>query len=297
MSRFPKRALKATETFFPPVLARFLADLETTKTTEDVWDLIVGLSTAYGLPIVDYVYATDYRNWERAQFIRTTLPGEWLEEVQKRPLIRHTSVFRMHGCVHLTPVVIGSEFLPEIEPVSDDKRDHIMIGDAMGLKSGLAIPLRMGDPGQAGLIAFGGPHRRDKFLSMLPEIGWVLHSAALSAHARYTELFKLEFIGRNQLTPKHKELIQLVGQGLMDKEIAHILGITFSAVRQRLVAVQAKTGTRNRAELAALAQRVGLIDDPMLRTHEDDLTIFITTGDGTSGTELRRPTPGTEAAE
>jgi hypothetical protein len=43
--------------------------------------------------------------------------------------------------------------------------------------------------------------------------------------------------------------------------------------------------TRNRIDLAALAVRIGLVEDPCLRAHSNELTVFITTGDDVSGVE------------
>ena len=71
----------------------------------------------------------------------------------------------------------------------------------------------------------------------------------------------------------------------MDKQIATELGVSVSAVRQRLTVVQNKTGAQNRADLAALAMRMGLISDPLLKPHAEELTVFLSTGDGKSGKE------------
>lgn len=288
--------VRDTEKFIPIELLDFLTRLETTVKTDDVWALILGLASDLGLSAVDYVYATDYRNWEKAQFIRTTFDSRWLDYVRQFPHIRYTSNFRMHGCRYLTPVRVGLAYLDDMGPVCADKRRHLELSAQMGMEAGVAFPLRMGDPGQAAILAFGGRYSREEFNALLAEHSWTLHAAALSAHARYTELFKVEFIERNQLTDKQKELIMLVGQGLMDKQIAHLIGISFSAVRQRLSAVQQKTGAQNRADLAALAARVGLVPDPLLRGN-DDLTVFLSTGDGKTGSEVRRrPLPQEKAA-
>lgn len=288
MEHFDHTPVQATETFLPKALLNFLLGLERTRSTEDVWQLVLDLAGSMGLDAVDYVYATDFRNWEKAQFIRTTFDSTWLEHVKRFPHIRHTSNFRMHGCRYLTPVKVGLAYVDRMGPISLEKRRHLELSARMGLEAGLAIPLRMGDPGQAALLAVGGRFDSDSFDQIIDQHGWTLHAAALSAHARYTELFKSEFIDRNELTDKQKELLILVGQGLMDKQIAHHLGISFSAVRQRLAAVQHKTGTLNRADLAALAARAGLVPDPLLRDYDDDLTVFLSTGDGKTGKEVRQ---------
>ncbi len=296
MEHFDGTAVRGTETFLPERLLAFLLKLERTQSTDAVWELILSLAEELGLPVVDYVYATDFRNWEQAQFIRTTFTSDWLEYVRQFPHIRYTSNFRMHGCRYLTPVKLGQAYFDLMGEISPDKRRHLSLSAKMGLEAGVGFPLRMGDPGHAALLAFGGDYTAAEFDGLLAEHGHTLHAAALSAHTRYTELFKVEFIERNQLTDKQKELLRLVGQGLMDKQIAYQLGVSFSAVRQRLATVQQKTGAQNRADLAALAARVGLTPDPLLKAHSDHLTVFLSTGDGKTGTEVRRPEPGPPAA-
>jgi DNA-binding CsgD family transcriptional regulator len=289
MEHFDGAAVAATETFVPARLLDFLLRLEATRTTDAVWELFLDLAHGLELTVVDYVYATDFRNWEQAQFIRTTFTSDWLERLRAYPHIRDTSNFRIHGCRYLTPLKIGPAYLPLMGEISDDKRRHVHLAAEQGLNAGVAFPLRMGDPGHAALIAFGGSHGAEAFDALLTRHGWTLHAAALAGHARYAELFKTEFVKRNHLTPKQKELLRLVGHGMMDKQIAHALGISFSAVRQRLSSVQAKTGAQNRADLAALAARIGLVPDPLLKAHGDDLTVFVCTGDGRTGTEVRPP--------
>lgn len=279
--------IRGTETFIPERLLDFLLRLERTKTTDEVWDLLLEMAKGLGLTAVDYNYATDYRNWEQAQFIRTTMTSKWFDYLKQFPHIRYTSNFRMHGCKYLTPIMIGPAYFDEMGEISAEKRRHVLLAAEMGLEAGVAFPLRMGDPGQAAILMYGGRYTRAEFDKIMAEHGWTLHAASLSAHARYTELFKLEFVERNQLTEKQKDLIRLVGEGLMDKQIAHELGISFSAVRQRLAAVQQKTGAQNRADLAALAMRVGLVADPLLKAHPEDLTVFLCTGDGQTGREVR----------
>ncbi|WP_300443403.1 autoinducer binding domain-containing protein [uncultured Mameliella sp.] len=203
MTHFDGTALQGTEKFIPPRLLDFLVQLEATTTTEHVWDLIVGLARDLGLTVVDYVYATDFRNWEQAQFIRTTIDSRWFDDLRRFPHIRYTSAFRMHGCRYLTPIMVGEEYLDEMGEISGDRRRHVRIGAEMGMRAGISIPLRMGDPGQAALITLGG------------DLG--------------------------------------------------------------------------RADLAALAARAGLVSAPLLRAHGDDLTVFLCTGDGKTGTEVRRP--------
>ncbi|GEM_PF-1453801 len=285
------RKVVGNECFIPLRLRDFLIALEATDTSEEIWNLLVDLCTGINLPIVDYVCATDYRRWEKAQFIRTTFHSDWIRKARADPSIRKLSYFRTHAVQYLTPITVGLAYVDEMANVRADRLEIMRVTSKMGLNAGFAVPLRMNEPGQAAILVMGGPQSRAEFDPILAEHGWTMHAAALSAHTRYSELFKAEFVERNHLTVKQQELVRLVGRGLLDKEIAHELGISFSAVRQRLAAVQAKTGVLNRAELAALAMRVGLIADPTLKPHAAELTVFLSTGDGKTGSEAEHHYP------
>ncbi|MEL7116097.1 MAG: LuxR C-terminal-related transcriptional regulator [Pseudomonadota bacterium] len=292
MNEMYVRTIAQNELYVPPLLREHLIALEATRTSEDVWTLLLSLAAALDLPIVEYIFATDHRNWEQVQFIRTTVSSDWIPVAQSDPDVRRESAFRTHSIRYLTPYTAGWAYVDDMPGLSPKRRAFIKeVKENFGVNSSFVVPLRMTEPGQAAHIAFGGPQDREVFDELLVEHGWTLHTFALSAHMRYVELFKSEFLGRNQLTDKQKELLQLLGLGLLDKQIAHELGISFSAVRQRLAAVQQKTGTSNRAELAALAMRVGLVADPLLKSHGSDLTVFLSMGDGKTGVETLRHEP------
>ncbi len=59
--------------------------------------------------------------------------------------------------------------------------------------------------------------------------------------------------------------MELIGQGLQDKQVAFELGVSISAVRQRMNHLLDKTGRQSRAELAALAMSLGILPDPLNR--------------------------------
>jgi len=282
------RMVKPQESLAPERLTRFLMQLETTHSSQDVWELIVELSQGLGLGLVDYVCATDYRDWEKAQFIRTTAGSEWIDFARDNPNIRRMSYFRTHAVRYLTPIYVGIGYAELYQP-SPDRLEIMKLSEKVGLKTGIGIPLRMSDPGQAAILLFGGKMERAEFETLMAREGWTLHAAALSAHTRYMELFRAEFVTRNRLSEKQRELITLVGQGFLDKQISHTLGISVSAVRQRMASALTRTGAANRAELAAMAMRVGLVPDPTLKPHDADLTVFLSTGDGRCGIEAKTP--------
>ncbi len=266
-------AIQESETFIPERLLRFLVDLEGVTATTEVWDLLVETAARMSLPFVEYTYATDFRNPHRPRFVHTTLEGAWLGWSEVCPDRRETVSFEGHGYEYLTPVTLGVSYFETMGTISAECRQHLMMAAQLGIDAAVAFPLRTGIEGQAAMLSFGGRYTRAEFDDLLTRNGWTLHAMAQSAHLRYTELLKGEIVAQFGLTRKQKELVSLVGLGMMDKQIAHTLGISFSAVRQRLATVQQKTGAQNRADLAALSVRLDLVPDPLLRDQEGQVTI------------------------
>ena len=61
------------------------------------------------------------------------------------------------------------------------------------------------------------------------------------------------------LTPREREILTLIGQGMSNKAIARHLGISAHTVKYHLEAVFAKLGVRSRAEAVTTGLRQGLV--------------------------------------
>ncbi|WP_018489617.1 MULTISPECIES: response regulator [unclassified Streptomyces] len=64
--------------------------------------------------------------------------------------------------------------------------------------------------------------------------------------------------GAAHLSPREREVVVLLAEGLTNAEIATALSITVGTVKTHLTNVQAKLGARNRVEIAAWAWRNGV---------------------------------------
>lgn len=62
-----------------------------------------------------------------------------------------------------------------------------------------------------------------------------------------------------ELSPREVEVIELVVDGLSNKQIAGRLGISGRTVRAHIGSAMEKTGTRTRTQLAVHALRTGLV--------------------------------------
>jgi DNA-binding NarL/FixJ family response regulator len=69
-------------------------------------------------------------------------------------------------------------------------------------------------------------------------------------------------------TPREREIIKLVAEGLKSKEIAEALGISLKTVETHRSNTLRKLGIRNAAELTAYAIKEGLVKQPILKGDE-----------------------------
>jgi DNA-binding NarL/FixJ family response regulator len=68
-----------------------------------------------------------------------------------------------------------------------------------------------------------------------------------------------ERVGRSTLSSREQEVLELVVNGLTNKEIAHALGISDITARNHVISVLAKLDAKDRTEAATIALRRGLV--------------------------------------
>ncbi len=61
------------------------------------------------------------------------------------------------------------------------------------------------------------------------------------------------------LTPREREVLQLIGEGLSNQEIAERLGLSIHTVQSHRIHIMNKLGLHNRAQLVSYAVRLGLL--------------------------------------
>ncbi|MEQ9694854.1 LuxR C-terminal-related transcriptional regulator [Shimia sp. SDUM112013] len=274
----PRRELVPAEQYTPDLLQGYLVDLEATRHSSEVWRLLVELGRKLNLPYVDLISASSYAEWKKTLFVRTSYDSSWLNSVNQDPDLAKWSYFRSHALHYLTPLAVGVEFVDEYRHIPQARYKVLEEAARRGLRAGFSIPLRVHAPPQAALITFSGNHSKREMEKIIQTHGWVLHVAALSGHQRYLTHFASEFSERNKITAKQRELLEMIGNGQQDKSIADALGVTVSAVRQRMNNILKKTGLSNRAELAALAMSMGILPDPLSRQSEGSQAVLVQMG-------------------
>lgn len=270
-----RRGMLAAERHTPELLHGFLADLEGTQSSAEVWALIVEIGRTLNLPYIDFICANNFSDWKRTLFIRTSYDSSWLNTLNDDPETSRWSYFRTHAINRLTPIAVGIEFTDEYHHIPERRYAVLKEAARRGLRSGFSIPLRLNAPPQAALITFCGDHSKREMRHIIQTHGWVLNTVAMMGHQRYITHFAAEFTERNRISDKQRELLEMIGAGLQDKVIAEKLSISVSAVRQRMKNILAKTGLANRADLAALAMSAGLVQDPFNRMISEDGGVLV----------------------
>ncbi|NKW92129.1 hypothetical protein HGD87_06265 [Rhodobacteraceae bacterium R_SAG9] len=273
-----RRPLLQAERHIPDLLQGFLVDLETTESSAEVWALIVEVGRTLNLPFIDFISASNFEDWQKTLFIRTSYDSTWLNTFNEDPDVAKWSYFRMHALHHLTPIAVGVEFLDEYHHMPQARHEVLEEAARRGMRAGFSIPLRSHAPPQAALITFCGDHSQREMKHIIQTHGWVLQAVAMMGHQTYLSHFAAEFTERNKISDKQRELLEMIGGGLQDKVIAERLGVSVSAVRQRMNNILSKTGLSNRADLAALAMSAGLVEDPLHRMCDDDGSILVEMG-------------------
>ena len=273
-----RRPLLAAERHTPDLLQGFLADLEVTQSSAEVWALIVDVGRTLNLPYIDLICADSFVNWQPTLFIRTSYDSTWLNQRNEDPELSKWSYFRTHALYHLTPIAVGLAFVDEYHHIPQARYEVLKDAAERGIRAGFSIPLRLHAPPQAALITFSGDHSKREMHHIIQTHGWVLHVVAMAGHQRYLAHFAAEFTQRNKISEKQRELLEMIGAGLQDKVIAERLNITVSAVRQRMNSILQKTGLSNRADLAALAMSAGLVQDPLNRISDGKGEILVEMG-------------------
>lgn len=250
--------------WMPAPMCRLLEAMEQSLCPDEVWRALVRYCSGVGIGSVEYLWATDPCNSAR-QAMRSTHEPSWRRTLCSQHDLMSQHPFRRMPSDGAAPMIFGAAYFDDPTPEAGAAAGFAALCARHGVQSGLAVPLPGVRGGQDAMILFGSGSEPEGFERLLAEHGQSLMIAAMHAHNRHMMLLRQERMRDFDLTAKQSELLVLVGEGLMDKMISHQLGISVSAVRQRLNAVQAKTGTKSRAELAALAVSAGLCGDPLNR--------------------------------
>jgi DNA-binding NarL/FixJ family response regulator len=86
-------------------------------------------------------------------------------------------------------------------------------------------------------------------------VGLAVRDPAVPSHLQRTP----QVSETDELTPRERELLRVLGEGLGNREIARALGLTDHTVKFHLRSIYAKLGVRTRTEAVSVAVRRGLL--------------------------------------
>ena len=261
-STFPAwRQPGVTDGHVPELLQTTLSDLEHAKTSKDVWDVILQLASTVRLPYVDLVYAPSERA-EAPPSVRKNYKSDWLDHVYAGSGSSGWRNLRLPLSHGLSPTLTGLNFQENHPDLTVIQQRAYEAAANNGLASSFAIPVAMHVPPYQGTLTFSGEASRREVLAILRAHGWALQTVALTGFTKLIIAHLNEFKAGANMTDKQADILRLLGRGMKDREISDCLGVTVSAVRQRMTALSNNTGLQSRAELAALAMSLGLLGDP-----------------------------------
>ena len=167
------------------------------------------------------------------------LPVEWVSHYTQQRLMMFDPVIQW--------VYAHTGAIRWSEMACDDPRNVMGQAQTFGLRYGVAVAVFDGNA--LGQRSFGSFARSDR--EMTDNEMRTLHEFVREQHAMSAP--------PSNLTEAETEALRLVKEGQRLKQIAHDLGVSEGAVKQRLKNAKAKLGAKTSPQAATLATRHGLI--------------------------------------
>lgn len=269
---------KPFETYFPAEITEFHTNLNFTNHEEDVFGLVNDLALKCGFDGLIYEYCNNVFAENPDLFMRTNLPSVFLEFEKLMHKRGHVGYGRSHAIRKWTPTVAGSEFSPFYKSYPSQILKFRIANIMTGLKSGFGIPLRSPEKATRAGFAFTSTLKRDEFDKVFKQHAWALHAAAWAAHIRILQHTNENNTNRNLLTGRQRQYLEYLSKGLLDKQIAHEMNISHSAVRKYQYAVAKRLNVKKRNEIINKAIELGILKNPNHLTkcpkHNWDLKIL-----------------------
>lgn len=167
------------------------------------------------------------------------LPPDWIDHYTQNRFMLFDPVIRW------AYTNVGITRWSELE--HDDPKNILTQAQTFGMRYGVTVSVFDGNPeGQRSFASFARDDREFNELECK-----LLHAFIARRH--------LEMAPPKNLTMAELEALGMVRDGKRLKEIAHVIGVTEGAVKQRLKNAKLKLGAKTGSQAAALASQYGLI--------------------------------------
>ena len=211
-----------------------------------VWTEAVEAFRSFGIPYL--IYLTVDADGRRP-YLRTTIPEIYADVAPE------DDPFLAHCCDSFAITHTGTEFLFEHPYLSQEARDFILTASRAGFRSGLGVPTRLAGSSRYGGFNLGTSLDADAFLKTVLPIEQILRNFCLIVHRRIEDL--TDGTGGSErmlidLTPREREIIQLVSEGYSRKECARLCGISPHTAAEYIQSAYRKLGVHSRVEAARL---------------------------------------------
>lgn len=244
--------------------------LERGETISEIWQGMLDGLAPYGIEFA--IYLTVDAQWANP-FLLTNVA----QMRDGMPL--HEDPFLLHCCESYAITCTGPAFLQTHDYLSEDDREFIRQAGESGFSTGLGIPMRLTGSERFGGFNLGTRMDRVQFESDILPIAEGLRFLCLLVHRRIEELSSEQEVHEDgefrkfmiapensaegpldQLSPREREVIFLVAQGLSRKECARLCAISQHTVAEYVKNAYRKLGIRNRVEAARIVS--GVSDRP-----------------------------------
>lgn len=167
------------------------------------------------------------------------LPADWVEHYTTQRFMLHDPVIRW--------IYSNTGAIRWSEITLDDPMRVMQQAHAFGLRFGCAIACFDGNA--EGQRSFGSFVRGDR----------EFNSAEIAVLRAYVTRLHHDKAPPTNLTQAELEALRMIKEGKRLKEIAHVIGVSEGAIKQRLRNAKLKLGAKTSAQAAAAASEFGLI--------------------------------------
>ena len=221
--------------------------IERLHDADDVWHEAIRALRSCGIEFV--IYLTVESDGTRP-LLWTNVP-----EIYRDTPPEHDP-FLEHCCDSFAVTHTGIEFLDEHADLPPKVHSFIREASKTGFRSGIGIPTRLAGSSRYGGFNLGTRLDAETFLEKVMPSAETLRHYCLVVHRRIEELV-LNGAGVAErllldLTPRERELIQLVAEGRSRKECARLCGISPHTAAEYIQSAYRKLGVHSRVEAARL---------------------------------------------
>lgn len=235
----------ATNWTSPSLQTALFAGLDNTNSWRQAFDDACQRASLLGFPYLIYApvraHADANQNWSA-----TTYPAAWQDIYTSKKYLSRNPVRRQTLQSHrpFTWLDLEGTLQRADAEVFSDCRDA-------GMANGFVVPVH-GPNGQAIAVGFACEHADAVDTPALAQLN-------LLAHQLYQSQDIKDMMPVVRLTPRERELVQLLLDGLDNLEIADLLNLSDNSVEWHLKNVFRKLQVKNRTAAAVKAVRLGLV--------------------------------------